>query len=117
MPQADRMQPWTVQELTKVLKFLDENFDLWHKNHLKACERAIKTFDIDRDAKSVYNKVHNMIKSMDDKNKRKQNVFFNSRNIMNSLKSIRSKSDEKGTTRVETTEYDDFKLTIRYQGT
>jgi hypothetical protein len=105
MPQADRMQPWSTTEIIKVLRFIDTNFETWHQNHLKACERAITFHNISRDPKSVYNKVHNMMKTMDDKTKRKT---INSRTILSLLKSIRSRKE--GTTRVETTEYDDFKL-------
>jgi hypothetical protein len=65
MPQADRIKRWESSELIKILKFLNNNFDLWYKSHQDACVEAVKAVNINRDSKSVYNKVHAMIKAMD----------------------------------------------------
>ncbi|GBC08638.1 hypothetical protein RclHR1_08280006 [Rhizophagus clarus] len=65
MPQADRIKRWESSELIKILSFLNHNFDLWYKNRQDACVEAVKAANIDRDGKSVYNKVHSMIKAME----------------------------------------------------
>ncbi|PKY54831.1 hypothetical protein RhiirA4_502575 [Rhizophagus irregularis] len=65
MPQADRIKRWETSELIKILTFLNKNFNLWYKNHQDACVEAVKAVNINRDGKSVYNKVHSMIKAME----------------------------------------------------
>ncbi|GES79994.1 hypothetical protein GLOIN_2v1848242 [Rhizophagus clarus] len=65
MPQADRIKRWESSELIKILSFLNNNFDLWYKNRQDACVEAVKAVNINRDGKSVYNKVHSMIKAME----------------------------------------------------
>ncbi|RIA89521.1 hypothetical protein C1645_738594 [Glomus cerebriforme] len=63
-----RDQPvrWDSTETIEVLNFLNNNFDAWHKNHLSACVESIEATCTTRDARSIYNKVHIMIKAMDE---------------------------------------------------
>ncbi|PKY55022.1 hypothetical protein RhiirA4_410256 [Rhizophagus irregularis] len=65
MPRADRMKRWDYTELVKVLKFLNNNFNKWFENHMEACTAASKNTNIDRDASSIYSKVHTLIKDME----------------------------------------------------
>ena len=63
-----RGQPlrWESSELVQVLTFLNVDFDTWYTNHLNACNKIIEATNSPRDAKSIYNKVHSMIKAMDE---------------------------------------------------
>jgi len=55
---------WNSSVLIGVLNYLNNNFELWYMNHLSACVKAIEAINIKRDAKSVYNKIHTLIKAM-----------------------------------------------------
>ncbi|RIA89522.1 hypothetical protein C1645_738595 [Glomus cerebriforme] len=60
----DQTLRWKSSEIVPVLKFLNENFDMWYINHRGACVKAIEATNIIRDAKSIYNKVHSLIRAM-----------------------------------------------------
>ncbi|RIA89524.1 hypothetical protein C1645_806215 [Glomus cerebriforme] len=53
---------WEPQELIGILRFIKNHFNAWHKNKLDACNMAIQATSSSRDAKSVYSKVHNLLK-------------------------------------------------------
>ncbi|GBB97150.1 hypothetical protein RclHR1_29290001 [Rhizophagus clarus] len=60
---------WKTLELLGVLTFLNDNFELWQENHLKACIMAIKETNINRDGKAIYKKIYSLIKAMEDYHK------------------------------------------------
>ncbi|CAB4389438.1 unnamed protein product [Rhizophagus irregularis] len=58
---------WENAELIKILSYINNNIDMWCTNHLNACLKAIEaTNNNKRDAKAVYNKIHSLIKAMDE---------------------------------------------------
>ncbi|RIA81390.1 hypothetical protein C1645_738600 [Glomus cerebriforme] len=57
---------WEAPELIEILGFINNHFDAWHKNRLDACNMAIKATNNSRDAKSIYNKVHSLIKPVEE---------------------------------------------------
>ncbi|RIA89520.1 hypothetical protein C1645_772176 [Glomus cerebriforme] len=67
MPRADKMNRWETGELINVLKFINDNFELWYNNHHEACEEAVKALNINRDARSVYTKINNLSQFVEDK--------------------------------------------------
>ncbi len=112
MPQADKRQRWNNSETEKILTYINNNFDLWFNNHGSTCAKAIETYNINRDAKSVYNKIHNMIKVMEDyiRTRKKTNAYntiLDNKKIYNLLKEICKKTKEKRENQ-ETRRYDQF---------
>jgi hypothetical protein len=58
---------WESSEIIKILSFINSNIDIWCTNHLDASVKAIKaTNNNKRDSKSVYNKVHSLIKAYEE---------------------------------------------------
>jgi hypothetical protein len=57
---------WSSSELIEILKYLDNNVEMWITNRYSASAKAIEaTNNNKREAKSVYNKIHVLIKSME----------------------------------------------------
>src|SRR3954454_7106240 len=98
MPRADKIKRWTQAEVTDILKFLNENFDSWCENRNAACARAVEVAKIERDPKAIYNKVHTMMKTMEDysKTKKKPNdPIWEDKKIWSLLKKIYERSKER----------------------
>jgi hypothetical protein len=58
---------WENSELVKILTYINNNIDDWCINHLSVSQKAIDaTNNKNRDAKSVYNKIHSMIKAYEE---------------------------------------------------
>jgi hypothetical protein len=126
MPRADKIKRWTPEELMTILKYLNENFESWYENRNAACSKATEAGNIGRDPKAVYNKIHTMLKTLEeyDKTKKKPNdPVWEDKKIIGLLRKISDKSKEKEedkraqseeTVRQEITSprYDDFKLLL-----
>ncbi|RGB35082.1 hypothetical protein C1646_759804 [Rhizophagus diaphanus] len=61
----DKPKRWEIQEIIKVLKYLNDNIELWYKSPYNECVKAIEATNIIRDGKQVYNKVHGLVQDMD----------------------------------------------------
>lgn len=120
MPQADRIKRWESSELIKILTFLNNNFGLWYKSHQDACVEAVKAVNINRDGKSVYNKVHSMIKAMEHflKTHRKPRTCYiirENRVIRGLVKEICYKTKERnGRENPNRNNYDDIEIITKY---
>ncbi|RIA89519.1 hypothetical protein C1645_824771, partial [Glomus cerebriforme] len=66
MPPRDSLRRWENEDIIKVFKFLNENFDLWYKSPYVACVKAKEATNVVRNEKSIYNKVHALIKPMNE---------------------------------------------------
>jgi hypothetical protein len=62
----DSQTRWKPLELFGVLTYLNDNFDMWYENRVSACSKAIDETNINRDERALYNKIHTMIKAMED---------------------------------------------------
>ncbi|RGB35084.1 hypothetical protein C1646_700429 [Rhizophagus diaphanus] len=99
MPRADRMKRWDYTELVEVLKFLNNNFNKWFENHMEACTAASENTNIDRDASSIYSKVHTLIKDMENSIEADRsptcNILRESKKISKLVKKICIKTKER----------------------
>lgn len=58
---------WESTEIVKILTYVNNNIDSWCTNHKNAALSAIAaTNNNKRDSKSVYNKVHSLIKAYEE---------------------------------------------------
>ncbi|CAI2167632.1 2601_t:CDS:2 [Funneliformis geosporum] len=57
---------WDLSELIQILSYINTHFELWYENPHVACTKSMETTKTSRGIKSVYGKVHRMIKVMDD---------------------------------------------------
>src|SRR6266480_755597 len=104
MPRADKIKRWTPTEVTDILRYINENFDEWCENRNTACTKATEAAGIDRDPKAVYNKVHNMLKTVENFHKTKKrpnDPMWEDNKIWNLLKKVyerlkERKEEEKG---------------------
>jgi hypothetical protein len=107
MPRADTLKRWNTSETLDILKYIHDNFELWYENHINACVKAMEAANITtRDAKSVYNKVHNMIKVIkehDVTQKLPNDPIWENKKIFNLLKGICKKTKEKNQKKTTTT--------------
>jgi hypothetical protein len=64
MPRDNKKKLWEPSELTGVLEYVNDNFDPWLENHQKTGNKAVEARNINRDGRSVYNKIYNLTKDM-----------------------------------------------------
>src|SRR4051812_29021475 len=101
MPRSDKVKRWNSQEIIKVLKYINDNFDTWFENRKSTCANAITAVNLeDRDARSVYNKLYTLIKPMEDylKTKKKSNprdIIWENKRIHSLLKEICKKKEKR----------------------
>ncbi|CAB4389439.1 hypothetical protein RhiirA5_476567 [Rhizophagus irregularis] len=91
---------WSSNELIGILDFLDNNFEMWRTNRVNASTKAIEATNNKRDARSVYNKIHVLIKSMEvyHKTGEKSNtgtVIWSNKRIQELVENIYIKTKEK----------------------
>ncbi|CAB4440320.1 unnamed protein product [Rhizophagus irregularis] len=91
---------WSSNELIGILDFLDNNFEMWRTNRVNASTKAIEATNNKRDARSVYNKIHVLIKSMEvyHKTGEKSNtgtVIWSNKRIQELVENIYNKTKEK----------------------
>jgi hypothetical protein len=56
---------WKCSELTQVLYFIDSHFDKWYNDNYNFCVKVKEAIDVNWDATSIYNKIDNLFKMMD----------------------------------------------------
>jgi hypothetical protein len=117
---------WSSSELIDILKYLDNNVEMWNTNRYSASAKAIEATNYKRDAKSVYNKIRVLIKSMEQYHKTgeksstctviwdNQRIFDLVENIYNKTKEKNDKNQETESCIIEDERYDDFNLCLRY---
>ncbi|GBB98868.1 hypothetical protein RclHR1_33450002 [Rhizophagus clarus] len=91
---------WSPDEHIRILSFLDNNFEMWHSSRLDACAKAIEATNNQRDAKTVYNKIRVLIKSMEvfRRTGEKPNtcaVIWDNQRIQDLVESIYNKIEDK----------------------
>ena len=97
-----RDQPvrWESSELISVLNYINNNIDLWYSSHINACIKAIEATGSRRDAKSIYNKVHSLVSTMEDfiktgKKSSTNAIIWDDSTIHDLVRYIYSKTQEK----------------------
>jgi len=97
-----RDQPvrWESQELILVLNYLNNNFEKWYTSHINTCIKAIEATGSKRDAKSIYNKIHSLIRAMEDflktgKKSTTNAIIWEDSNIHTLVRNLYSKAQEK----------------------
>jgi hypothetical protein len=67
MPRSEKQRCRESSEILDVLNYLfDDKFDVCYDSLYVACAKAIRTTNVKRGCSSVYGKIYNMIKVMDD---------------------------------------------------
>lgn len=84
---------WKRTETIKVLEFINENFSLWCKTRLGACAKAAKVHKLDREAKSIYSMVNNLLKAIKTPKKRKACKTLRKNRISSLVKEINKKTE------------------------
>ncbi|CAB4440359.1 unnamed protein product [Rhizophagus irregularis] len=101
MPRPEKPRRWESSEIVVVLNYLYDNFDTWYDSPYVACAEAIMATNVKRGGSSVYGKVHNMIRIMDDylrtgkKNSNTCDILWQNKKVRDLIKEMCYKNTER----------------------